>query len=232
MTHPAMIFAAGLGTRMGALTRDRPKPMLEVGGRPLIDRAFDLTREAGVSRVVVNTHAHAAILEAHLARAAPEALISHEPELLETGGGLRHALPLLGARAVFTLNADVIWTAPNPLRLLAEAWEPERMDALLCLVPLAAARAHAGRGDFHLAGDGRIARRGRAASAPFVHTGAQLIRTAIPAGFPAGCFSLNEIWDRLIGNGRLHGVVHPGPWLDVGRPEGLEAAQTFPGTTA
>src|SRR5690606_32145609 len=107
MSHPAMIFAAGLGTRMGELTRDRPKPLREVLGRPLIDRTLDLAREAGVPRVVVNTHAHAAMLAAHLAKTAPDALISHEPELLETGGGLRRALPLLAADTVFTLNTDV-----------------------------------------------------------------------------------------------------------------------------
>lgn len=232
MTYPAMIFAAGLGTRMGELTRDRPKPMLEVKGRTLVDRALDLVREAGAPRVVVNTHAHAAMLETHLGRVAPEALISNEPELLETGGGLRRALPLLDADIVFTLNSDVMWSPPNPLRLLTEAWEPQRMDALLCLIPLAATRAHAGRGDFSFADDGRLERRGLRAAAPYVFGGAQLIRTAVAAKFPEACFSLNEIWDCLIESGRLHGVVHPGPWVDVGRPEGLAEAEAFLGVTA
>lgn len=229
MSHPAMIFAAGLGTRMGELTRDRPKPLLEVLGRPLIDRTLDLAREAGVPRVVVNTHAHAAMLAAHLAKTAPDALISHESELLETGGGLRRALPLLAADTVFTLNTDVIWSRPNPLQLLLRAWDPARMDALLCLIPLEATRTHREHGDFSRAEDGSLERRGGAATAPFVYGGAQLIRTEAAAVFPEGHFSLNAIWDRLIEAGRLHGVVHPGPWIDVGRPEGLAEAETFLG---
>ena len=117
-----MIFAAGLGTRMGALTRDRPKPLVEVAGRPLIDHALALARAAGIPRIVVNTHAHADQMQAHLARTAPDVLISHEPTLLETGGGLKRALPLLGPGPVFTLNADMVWTGPNPLAALAAAW--------------------------------------------------------------------------------------------------------------
>ena len=160
-----MIFAAGLGTRMGALTRDRPKPLIEVGGRPLIDHALALVRGAGIGRIVVNTHAHPEQLAAHLARAAPEVLISHEPVRLETGGGLRQALPLLGAGPVFTLNADMVWTGPNPLVALARAWRPGD-GALLALVPRAAAVGHAGAGDFFRdPGSGRLTRRGDAPAA-------------------------------------------------------------------
>jgi len=221
-----MIFAAGHGTRMGVLTRDRPKPLLPVGGRTLIDHALDLVRGAGVARVVVNTHAHAGQMAAHLERAAPEVLIAHEPVLLETGGGLRAALPMLGAGAVFTLNADMIWRGTNPLALLAAAWDPGRMDALLALVPSAAALGHAGPGDFSRAADGRLARRGDAARAPLVYAGAQIIATDAVAAEPPGIFSLNRIWDRLLGAGRVHGVVYPEVWVDVGRPEGIALAET------
>jgi N-acetyl-alpha-D-muramate 1-phosphate uridylyltransferase len=220
-----MIFAAGLGTRMGALTRDRPKPLIPIAGRPLIDHGLDLVRTAGIDRVVINTHAHAAQMAAHLARSAPEALISHEPALLETGGGLRAALPLLGGGPVFTLNADMVWRGPNPLALLSEAWEPGRMGALLALVPRAAAQGHTGPGDFRHGSDGRLERRGAAATAPFVYAGAQIIASEPVAAEPAGVFSLNRVWDRLLAEGRLFGLVYGGGWVDVGRPEGIALAE-------
>jgi N-acetyl-alpha-D-muramate 1-phosphate uridylyltransferase len=225
MSHPVMIFAAGLGTRMGPLTAHRPKPLLAVNGRPLLDHALDLARAVRPPRIVVNTHAHGDQIAAHLAGSG--VLISHEPERLETGGGLRRALPLLAASPAFTLNADALWTPPNPLGLLAAAWDPARMDALLVLVPREAARAHAGPGDFRLAPDGRLARRGDATGAPFVFAGAQLVDTASLAGFPDGPFSLNLLWDALLARGRLHGTVHPGPWVDVGHPGGLAAAEAL-----
>jgi MurNAc alpha-1-phosphate uridylyltransferase len=218
-----MIFAAGLGTRMGALTRDRPKPLLEVAGRPLLDHALDLVRAASVRRIVVNTHAHAEQMRAHLARVAPEALISHEPVLLETGGGLLHALPLVGGGPVFTLNADMVWSGPNPLAALAAAWRPGT-GALLALIPRAAAAGHAGAGDFFREPDGTLRRRGAAAAADFVYAGAQIIDTGALDGF-AGIFSLNRVWDALLAQGRLQGVVHRGGWVDVGRPEGIALAE-------
>ncbi len=220
-----MIFAAGLGTRMGALTRDRPKPLIEVAGVPLIDRALALAADAGIGRVVVNTHAHAGKMQAHLARAAPGALISHETDLLETGGGLARALPLLDADPVFTLNADMVWSGPNPLAALAAAWDPSRMDALLCLVPREAATGHAGPGDFSRAPDGALARRGAAPAADFIYAGAQILRTGTLAGFADPVFSLNPVWDRLIDTGRLFGCIYGGDWVDVGRPEGIALAE-------
>jgi MurNAc alpha-1-phosphate uridylyltransferase len=218
-----MIFAAGLGTRMGELTRDRPKPLIEVAGRPLIDHALALVRDAGIRRVVVNTHAHADQMRAHLARVAPEAMVSHEPVRLETGGGLKRALPLLPPRPVFTLNADMVWTRPNPLLALAAAWNPE-LDALLCLMPRAAAVGHAGPGDFFLEA-GRLRRRGAAPAAPYVYAGAQIIDPAVVAGIPDEVFSLNPVWDRLIAADRLGAIVHRGGWIDVGRPEGIALAE-------
>ena len=216
-----MIFAAGLGTRMGALTRDRPKPLVEVAGRPLIDHALALARAAGIRRIVVNTHAHAGQMQAHLARTAPDVLISHEPALLETGGGLKRALPLLGPGPVFTLNADMVWTGPNPLAALAAAWH-QADGALLTLVPRAAATGHAGPGDFFLS---PLRRRADAPAAPFVYAGAQIIDPAALAGFDAEAFSLNPVWDALLARGRLRGIVHRGGWADVGRPEGIALAE-------
>lgn len=239
---PAMIFAAGRGTRMGALTRDRPKPLIEVGGRALLDHALDLVRGVGAPRIVVNAHAHAAQVAAHLARVAPDVRVAEEPELLETGGGLKAAAGLLGASGssgsgssgpgpsgpsgpVFTLNADMIWRGPNPLAALAAAWEPGRMGALLALAPREAAIGHVGAGDFFLGPDGRLARRGAAAGAPFVYAGAEIIDMGALAGFPAGAFSLNVVWDRLLAEGRLFGMVWLGRWVDVGRPEGIALAE-------
>ena len=221
----AMIFAAGLGTRMGALTRDRPKPLIEVGGRPLLDHALALARDAGVRRIVVNTHAHPAQMHTHLARVAPDAVVSHEPERLETGGGLKRALPLLGAGPVFTLNADMVWRGPNPLSALADAWLPGD-GALLMLVPRGTAIGHGGVGDFFRdPGSGRLDRRGAAASADFVYAGAEMIDAAALDGFPDAVFSLNAVWDRLHAEGRLRGIVHRGGWVDVGRPEGIALAE-------
>jgi MurNAc alpha-1-phosphate uridylyltransferase len=224
MPDAAMIFAAGLGTRMGALTRDRPKPLLSVAGQTLLDHALALVRDAGVSRVVVNTHAHAGLVADHLARVAPEAAVSHEPDRLETGGGLRRALPLLGANPVITLNADMVWTGPNPLVALATAWKPGT-GALLSVVPRHAATGHAGPGDFFLAPDGHLFRRGSAKAAPYVYAGAEIIDTAVLDGFDDAVFSLNPVWDALIAEGRLFGVVHGGGWVDVGRPEGIALAE-------
>jgi N-acetyl-alpha-D-muramate 1-phosphate uridylyltransferase len=220
-----MIFAAGLGTRMGELTRDRPKPLIAVGGRALIDHALALAREAGISRIVVNTHAHPAQMHAHLARVAPDALVSHEPELLETGGGLKRALPLLSSGPVFTLNADMVWRGPNPLAALAADWDGSRMGALLALVPRSTALGHPGPGDFFRAPDGRLTRRAPAPVADWVYAGAQILDVATLDGFTERAFSLNPVWDALIAEGRLFGLPYSGSWVDVGRPESIALAE-------
>lgn len=225
MNPPAvMIFAAGLGTRMRELTRNRPKPLIEVAGRPLIDHALALVREAGITRIVVNTHAHADQLAAHLARVAPDARLSHEPERLETGGGLKRALPLLGDGPVLTLNADMVWRGPNPLSLIAGAWRSGD-GALLALLPRATATGHTGAGDFFLGPEGALERRGAAATADYVYPGVGMIDTAAVAAFPGEVFSLNPVWDNLRAEGRLRGVIYPGAWVDVGRPESIALAE-------
>jgi N-acetyl-alpha-D-muramate 1-phosphate uridylyltransferase len=227
VSHPVMILAAGLGTRMGALTADRPKPLLPVAGRPLIDHALALARAIGPPRIVVNTHAHAGQIAAHLARTAPDVLISHEPRLLDTGGGLKHALPLLAASPVLTLNADALFAPPNPLEALAAAWDPDRMDALLALVPREAARAHPGPGDFFRDDAGRLTHRGTAASAPFVFTGAQILATAPLAAHARGHLPPLDPLEDPHPRGRLAGLVLPGPFVDAGTPAGLAEAEAL-----
>lgn len=217
-----MLFAAGFGTRMGALTADRPKPLIEVAGRPLIDHALALAAEAGIARIVVNTHYRAAQLEAHLA-GRPGVLVSREsPDILDTGGGLRAALPLLGADPVLTLNSDAVWTGVNPLSRLAAGWNPDRMDALLLLQPRARARGHAGGGDFTLDPTGRLSRGTQA-----IYTGAQILRTDRLDEFPDRIFSLNLLWNRMLDAGRLYGLMHTGGWCDVGHPDGIAEAEAM-----
>lgn len=220
--HAALIFAAGFGTRMGALTRARPKPLIEVGGKPLLDHALDLTQAAGVADVVVNAHYKSQMIESHLS-GRPDIHVSVEfPEVLETGGGLRKALPLLGDDPVFTLNSDAVWTGGNPLRTLCAAWDPDRMDALLLLIPPSRAMGHSGSGDFIADTNGRL-ERGPGA----IYTGAQIIRPTGIADIRPAAFSLNLLWDRFLARGRLFGVLHKGGWCDVGRPEGIAEAEAM-----
>jgi MurNAc alpha-1-phosphate uridylyltransferase len=213
-----MIFAAGLGTRMGALTASRPKPLIPVAGRCLIDHALDVAAAAGIGRIVVNTHYLHEQITAHLAGRG--IALSHEPEILETGGGLRAALPLLGGQWVLTLNSDAVWTGANPLSELLRAWNPDRADALLLVGRGQDCRGHAGPGDFDLAGDGLMTRGGTA-----IFLGAQVIKTSALEGIVEPVFSLNRVWDRLIAAGRLAGTWHDGGWCDVGRPEGIAEAE-------
>jgi MurNAc alpha-1-phosphate uridylyltransferase len=223
-----MILAAGLGTRMRPLTDTCPKPMLPLLGRPMIDLALDHAVEAGVRRAVVNLHYLGGMLRAHLAgRKAPEILFSEElPEILDTGGGIAQALPLLGTEPFYTMNSDAVWVGPNPLAVLAGTWEPARMDALLLLVPRPRARSYTRPGDFFLAQEGEApVRRGGAEAAPLVFTGAQIIAPGVFADAPEGAFSLNLIWDALLAQGRLAAVTYPGGWVDVGTPAGLAEAE-------
>jgi MurNAc alpha-1-phosphate uridylyltransferase len=221
---PLMLFAAGRGTRMGGLTADRPKPMIPVAGRPLIDHALELAEEAGAGRTVINLHYHGEVLAAHLA--GRKVGLSWEREtLLETGGGLRRALPLLGDGPVMTLNSDAVWTGENPLTELMAAWDGSRMDALLLLLPAARALGHAGRGDFLADETGRL-RRAEGAEG-LIYLGAQILRTEGLAAIGQEVFSLNLLWDRMIAGGRAFGLVHRGGWCDVGRPEGIAEAEAL-----
>lgn len=221
MPDAVMLFAAGFGTRMGALTARRPKPLIEVAGRPLIDHALALADAAGVARKVVNLHYLPDMLRDHLSGRDGVAL-SYEPEILETGGGLRAALPLLGPGPVFTLNSDAVWTGRNPLEQLRAAWDPDRMDALLLLIAPGAAQGHSGAGDFVADARGRLSRGPGA-----IYSGAQIIRTEALSDIPDRAFSLNRLWDRMIAEQRLFGLTHDGSWCDVGRPEGIAEAEAM-----
>ena len=219
---PLMIFAAGFGTRMGALTRDRPKPLIPVAGRALIDHALAIGTEAGADRTVVNTHYRADQIKAHLSGRG--IAISHEADrILETGGGLKAALPLLGDGPVAILNSDGIWTGANPLTQLAQAWDMDRMEALLLLLPLQRTLAHGPKGDFRLAPDGRISRGD--GGEDHVYIGAQILRTERIARTPDAVFGLNRTWTEMIAAGTAYGVVHDGQWCDVGHPEGIAEAE-------
>ncbi|MTH78248.1 nucleotidyltransferase family protein [Paracoccus aestuariivivens] len=218
MTLPLMIFAAGKGTRMAPLTDTTPKPLIKVGGQTLLDRALDLGQEAGVDRIVLNTHHLGGQIRDHVA--GRDVLVSDEADrLLETGGGLRKALPLLGDGPVITMNPDVIWTGANPIRALLDAWD-DSMDALLMLVPLPQAHGRHGGGDFSLGPDSHLIRKG-----DLVYGGAQIIRPDRLAEIPDDAFSLNRLWDLLIGAKRAYGVVHSGEWCDVGRPDCIPLAE-------
>jgi MurNAc alpha-1-phosphate uridylyltransferase len=223
---PLMIFAAGFGTRMGALTADRPKPLIPVAGKPLIDHALQSAKAAGARRIVVNTHYLADQMAAHLAGSG--ALISHEAgEILETGGGLRAALPLLGPGPVAILNSDGIWTGANPLAQLATAWDPERMETLLLLLPVDQTLGHGTKGDFRLEPGNRLSR-GHGGE-DHVYIGASIIAPSRLAGVEAQAFSLNRVWDQMIAAGTAFGVVHRGSWCDVGSPAGIVAAEAMLG---
>jgi MurNAc alpha-1-phosphate uridylyltransferase len=219
---PLMIFAAGFGTRMGAMTADRPKPLIPVAGKPLIDHALDVAATAGASRVVVNTHYRADQLSRHLEGSG--ALISHEAgEILETGGGLRAALPLLGSGPVAILNSDGIWTGANPLAELAASWDDSRMETLLLLLPVEQTVGHPAKGDFQVDAQGCLSR--GMGGEDHVYIGASIIDPRRLVEIEAMSFSLNRVWDQMIAAGTAFGLVHQGGWCDVGHPEGIVAAE-------
>jgi MurNAc alpha-1-phosphate uridylyltransferase len=219
--RPLMLFAAGFGTRMGALTADRPKPLIPVAGRALIDHALDLAVAADADPVVVNLHYRGDQIRQHLA--GRSVTYSEEVEILETGGGLLHALEYLGKGPVFTLNSDAVWTGDNPLVQLEAAWDGARMDGLLLVAPSEDARGHGVRADFALGPDGRLTR----SATGVVYLGAQILRTEGLAEIGERVFSLNRLWDRMIEAGRLFGVIHAGGWCDVGRPETIAEAEAM-----
>ena len=221
-----MVMAAGLGKRMRPLTATRPKPLIEVAGKALLDHVLDRLRAAGVEKVVVNVHYLADALEAHLATRAHglEVVISDERELLlETGGGLVQAAPLIDCDPFLALNSDNLWVdgPADTLKLLASQWDDAKMDALLLLVPQARALNHKGMGDFHMDRPGGIRRRERSQVAPFVFTGIQMVSKRLLRDAPEGPFSTNILWDRAIDEGRCFGAVHQGLWFDVGTPQSI-----------
>lgn len=214
-----MLFAAGFGTRMQHLTADRPKPMVAVSGKPLIDHALALAEALPASRIVANLHYKADMLESHLSGRNVETIVE-TPDILDTGGGLRNALPLLGPDPVMTLNTDAIWGGANPLAQLQAAWQPDRMDGLLMCVPPALCIGYEGTGNFIPDAEGRI-RRG----AGLVYGGAQIIKTDRLEAIRDTAFSLNRLWDILIAENSLYAVTYDAKWCDVGHPGGIALAE-------
>ena len=218
---PVMIFAAGFGARMGDLTKDWPKPLIKVVGRALIDHALDIV---GGGPTVVNLHYKGEQLAQHLQ--GRDLRLAWEPEILETGGGLKAALPLLGPGPVMTLNSDAVWTGANPLDTLAAGWRDD-MAGLLLVAPNGAALGRGGAAaDFRMDAEGRLTRANGTAEG-VVYLGAQIVQPALVADWPETKFSMNRIWDRMIAEGRLIGVPHVGGWCDVGSPAGIVQAEAL-----
>ncbi len=220
----AMVLAAGYGKRLRPLTEETPKALVKVRGRALIDVALDRLAAAGVTEAIVNTHHLAEKVKAHLAgRDRPRIVISHESEILETGGGIRHALPLLGEDPFYAVNAKIVWFngVVDALARLPEAWDDSRMDALLLMQPTVTAVGYDGQGDFRMDEMGRLYRRKEWEVAPFVFSGIQILHPRLFAGAPDGAFSMNLLYDRALDAGRLHGIRHDGEWYHVSTPRQL-----------
>ena len=218
----AMILAAGFGTRMGALTKATPKPLLPVAGRALIDHALDVAQGEHAAPCVINTHFHADQMRHHLRN--DEVILSEEqPEILDSGGGIRHALRYFSDSAIFTLNSDNVWTGQNPFATLSAAWRPTEMDALMLLIPRDQATGRQGDGDLGLDATGRVLFDDP--KKPYVFTGAQILKTAPIAAMDIPKFGLRMLWEPLTRERRLFGVIHQGGWADVGHPDGITAAE-------
>lgn len=230
MPKRAMVLAAGLGTRLRPITRTVPKPMVKIAGVPMIDSVLDRLAASGIEEVVVNTHHLAEMLHEHLAhRSRPRLRFSHEETILETGGGIKKALPLLGDDPFFTVNAKIVWLNGkiDALARLAEAWDDARMDALLLLQPTVTAVGYDGPGDFFADQEGQVRRRRDWEVAPFLFSGIQLVHPRIFADSPDGAFSMNLLYDRAIEAGRLYALRHDGEWFHVSTPRHLIEVETY-----
>lgn len=225
----AMVLAAGFGTRMKPLSDTLPKPLLQVGGRPLLDHALDRLAAAGVEEAVVNVHHLAGLIETHLVsrKGLPAIRISDERDaILETGGGVMRALPRLGKDPFFVQNSDSLWIEEGGTALggMTESWNPQVMDALLLLADRDTSLGFDGAGDFERDATGRLSRRS-GATAPYVFAGVSILKPELFEGMPGGAFSLNRVFDRAIASGRLHGCVLDGRWMHVGTPGALAEAE-------
>jgi MurNAc alpha-1-phosphate uridylyltransferase len=224
----AMVLAAGRGERMRPITDSRPKPLVQVRGRAMIDWVLDRLAAAGVQDAVVNLHHLGEQIEVHLGtRRSPQITLSPETHLLDTGGGVRQALAHLGEQPFFVINGDVVWLDGRTpaLERLAAAWDPAKMDVLLLLHPSAYALGYEGQGDFVMNAMGKLRRRGEREVAPFVFTGVQILHPRLFEGTPEGAFSLNLIYDKALESERLWGLRHDGEWFHVGTPEALKETE-------
>lgn len=227
MIETAMILAAGFGTRMRPITDHTPKPLVPLAGRALIDHGIDRLVAAGVKRVVVNTHYKAPMMAAHLKeRHDIEIVLSHEETLLDTGGGVKNALPHLGD-AFYVINADVFWLngrTPALIRL-ARAWDPQKLDALLLVQRTTSAVGYEGMGDFLVDPLGHVRRRYEREVVPHLFAGIEILSRRFFDGAPDGAFSLNPFWNKAIAAGRLEALIHDGEWFHVGTPAGLAESE-------
>jgi MurNAc alpha-1-phosphate uridylyltransferase len=232
----AMVLAAGLGTRMDHLTKDRPKPLVEVAGTPLLEFCLNQIENAGLSKAVINVHYKADLIRVFLIdrdvdkASRLDIIVSDEcDQLLDTGGGVRKALPLLGAEPFYVVNSDVMWRdgVRNSFDLLADRWCADTMDALLLLAPATMAVGYHGQGDFLMEPDGLLARRREREPAPFIFSGVQILHPRLLVDCPNGPFSLNLVWSRAIERGRLYGVRREGVWFHVGSPDAVKAAELW-----
>jgi MurNAc alpha-1-phosphate uridylyltransferase len=225
-----MVLAAGLGTRMLHLTKRLPKPLVSIGGKAMLDHMLDRLAASGVETAVINVHYLADEIERHVTgRAAPRLIISDERgELLGTGGGVVKAMRHLGGEPFFHVNSDTVWIeGPRPnLDRLAQAFDPDSMDALLLMAPTATSIGYDGRGDYAMRPDGRLVRRGERDVVPFVYAGAAILAPALFAQAPAGAFGLPRLFNRAEETGRLHGLRLEGTWMHVGTPEAVERAES------
>lgn len=226
----AMVMAAGLGTRMRPLTSTKPKPLVELAGKALLDHVLDRLQAAGVKKLVVNVHYLPEAIEAHLKDRAGEfdyQISDERDQLMETGGGMVRAEPMIHSDPFLVVNSDNFWVdgSTDTLKLLASHWKEGKMDALLLLIPHARAGSHGGQGDFHMSSDGKLARRKKGCVAPFVFTGIQMVAKRLLRDAPEGPFSTNILWDRAIEEGRCYGAVHQGLWFDVGTPAAIPATE-------
>jgi len=227
----AMVMAAGLGTRMRPLTNDRPKPLVKVAGRTLIDHALDRLVAAGVTTAVVNVHYMAQMVKDHLAsRHDIEIVFSEEPDaLLGTGGGVVKALPLLGSEPFFIINSDTIWVenVGSALDRMIARWDSDKMDALLLLASMVTALGFEGRGDFNMDPSGHLSRVAEGRLSPYAYPGVQIVHPRLFDPAPKGGFSTNRVWDIAIEKERLYGIRLDGVWIHVGTPEAVKEAEDF-----
>lgn len=228
----AMILAAGLGVRMRPITERTPKPLVRVAGKAMLDWALEKLDQAGVEKTVINIHHHAAVMRLwiqdheHVSRI----IISDESAcLLDSGGGVRYALPALGWDPFFLLNADAVWMngSERALSRLAQRWNFGNMDGLMLLVPTSLAMGYCGDGDFFMEDSGQLRRAANGEKAPYVYAGVMILNPSIFVDVPSEPFSLNVIFDRMLEQGRLFGLVHDGAWFHIGTPEALEQAETY-----
>ena len=219
MITTAMVLTAGLGKRMRPLTTHKPKPLISVAGKTMLSRVFSHLQEAHLSKIVVNTH----YLASQITEAVPAGtLISHEELLLETGGGVKNALSLLGQEAFFVLNGDSVWTGSETLQKMNHLWNDSKMDALLLLIEKENAYGYQGKGDFFREPTGQLSRCGEAPEAPYVYGGVHILHPRLFENSPSGPFSLNLIWDKALEEDRLFGVPHNGQWFHIDTPEALK----------